>query len=425
MCRKWFLFVIAAWLVIGSKAVAYEASPNEWPDQNDYRIVRALPPTIDGVISPGEWDAAEWIVIDEPKPYTLVPTPNDISDIHWANMWSPVTNLIYCVVYGTDTDHNLKTNMVDWNTQDDLEIFVDANENNALSYENDFSIAQHYFLGSNGMGGAWITLLGQNATEHTPGGYAATVVGDVITYEFALTPYASLDMANVANSTIRTLKAGDYVGLDLNFASCDDDKNSNQMAEHSWPYQMWKNATHMLDLELVNTLDPNRASVPDPLSLSVLVSPNKTLWWMPGDYADDHDIFFGEDYNDVLDATVSLHPNVFYVRQDSNSIDRTVYNAAGELVLGKKYYWRVDEISATVYPYEWTGNVWEFTVDSGQAKYPEPVDKAKDLVWGDILLSWTKGLKSVSSDVYFGDDYDAVNDAGTSDPEFKGNRLTD
>jgi hypothetical protein len=80
------------------------------------------------------------------------------------------------------------------------------------------------------------------------------------------------------------------------------------------------------------------------------------LTWKPGDDVNDangHDVYFGTNYNEVLDANSTIHPNVDY-----NNVTDTNYGPA-PLELGQTYYWRVDEVND---PCVWTGVVWWFTV---------------------------------------------------------------
>jgi len=61
---------------------------------------------------------------------------------------------------------------------------------------------------------------------------------------------------------------------------------------------------------------------------------------------------------------------------------------------------------------------------SRYATHPSPMDGATD-VYRDADMSWRAGNHAASHDVYFGTDYDDVNDASTSNPEFKGNQPLD
>ena len=58
-------------------------------------------PNIDGVISEGEWDSANWLELDQ----AYWGTANDLTEARWAALWSPETNLIYVVIRGIDTVH--------------------------------------------------------------------------------------------------------------------------------------------------------------------------------------------------------------------------------------------------------------------------------------------------------------------------------
>ncbi len=83
------------------------------------------------------------------------------------------------------------------------------------------------------------------------------------------------------------------------------------------------------------------------------------LRWIPGEYADEHDVYFGDNFDDVNNATATIDPGGVYLgRQNLN-----YYPINGALDLGKTYYWRVDEVNAppdsTVYP----GEVWSFTIE--------------------------------------------------------------
>jgi len=402
MYRKLIVLISFVLLVaLVNTTFAYVASdPNadpNWLDQNDYKIVRSMPPTIDGIISPGEWDKADWIHVGdtvyggETYPNCF---PNDVNDVHWAALWNPTTNLIYCVVYCTDREHNFRDYIKDWNTQDDLEIMIDAANKDVRNY--DPVDGQKFEMGPKPDGGAWCSF-----EDSVTGGYTAGVVGNVITYEFALTPFDTYDMANPLNSTIVDLEAGHWLGLDMCVVSCARDTTTTTfMCEHSYPISLWSTAANMLDLELVNALDTTVAHVESPGDNETYVSPETTLHWMAGDYADEHDVYFGTSFEDVNDATTSDPEYIATLPVESNSIARTVFYPSGELVLAQTYYWRVDEVNDACSPYLWKGNIWKFVVDAGQAKYPDPADGAPDVSWtvDGPTLSWTKGLKSVSNE---------------------------
>jgi hypothetical protein len=78
------------------------------------------------------------------------------------------------------------------------------------------------------------------------------------------------------------------------------------------------------------------------------------------------------------------------------------------LVPDTTYYWRIDEIEAdgTIHK----GDVWSFRIPPKTAYNPEPADGAKFL-GTSVELGWTPGLSSKLHTVYFGDNFDEVNNA--------------
>ncbi|MHC4462302.1 MAG: LamG domain-containing protein [Planctomycetota bacterium] len=88
--------------------------------------------------------------------------------------------------------------------------------------------------------------------------------------------------------------------------------------------------------------------------------------WMPGSYADKHDVYFGTNFEDVNNADRDNPLGVLVNQnQDANS-----YSPAELLQFGQTYYWRVDEVNAppdfTIYK----GSVWSFTAEL--FAYPMP-----------------------------------------------------
>jgi hypothetical protein len=119
---------------------------------------------------------------------------------------------------------------------------------------------------------------------------------------------------------------------------------------------------------------------PNPTPVATDVHPSIVLVWMPGDSAVTHDIYFGTDANTVLDANLST-TGIYQGSQirDANSFEPPV------LELGKKYYWRVDEVDADANVY--TGNLWQFTV----ADYALVDDFEKYADSAAMLASWSGG----------------------------------
>jgi hypothetical protein len=138
-----------------------------------------------------------------------------------------------------------------------------------------------------------------------------------------------------------------------------------------------------------------------------------TLGWSPGDFAASHDLYLGENFEDVNEGTggtfrVNLNlPDTFYVAGIFG------YPYPDGLVPGTTYYWRVDEVNDAVPGSPWKGPVWSFTVPSKKAYNPNPADGVK-FVEPDVTLGWTAGFGAKMHYLYFGDNSADV-EAGTGD----------
>jgi hypothetical protein len=89
----------------------------------------------------------------------------------------------------------------------------------------------------------------------------------------------------------------------------------------------------------------------------------------------------------------------------------------GTLKMAKTYYWRVDEFDAVD---TFKGDVWSFTLE-GAVGNPDPPNGAVDVKQTQVL-TWSPNVYAASHEVYFGADKDAVKNANTGSPEYKGTR---
>jgi hypothetical protein len=140
-----------------------------------------------------------------------------------------------------------------------------------------------------------------------------------------------------------------------------------------------------------------------------------TLSWTPGAYAVSHDVYLGEDYNVVNDAT---HDSEEY--RGNQAADFYIAGFPGYaypegLVPGTTYYWRIDEVNDTDPNSPWKGDVWSFTIPPKKAYNPDPAD-GTGLTDTTVTLRWTPGFGAKLHTVYLGDDYDEVNDATVGAP---------
>ena len=147
---------------------------------------------------------------------------------------------------------------------------------------------------------------------------------------------------------------------------------------------------------------PKTAYYPDPADGAELVPENATLTWTPGFGAKMHTVYIGEDFDTVNEATGGAPSGVASYTPDL-------------LKLAKTHYWRVDEFDGAV---THKGDVWSFTTE-GAVSGPNPSNGAVD-VSPTQILTWDAGAIAASHEVYFGSDADAVKNATTASPEYKG-----
>ncbi|MGD8501142.1 MAG: LamG domain-containing protein, partial [Phycisphaerales bacterium] len=154
---------------------------------------------------------------------------------------------------------------------------------------------------------------------------------------------------------------------------------------------------------------PN-ASAPNPADGSLHPDVWVSLGWRPGDFAVSHDVYFGENFDDVNEGT----GGTFYGNTENEYwiAGFIGYPYPDGLVPGTTYYWRIDEVNEADPNSPWKGKVWSFSLPPKSAYDPVPVDGAW-FVDTDVTLTWTPGYLAGLHTVYFGDDFDTVNNATT------------
>jgi hypothetical protein len=150
------------------------------------------------------------------------------------------------------------------------------------------------------------------------------------------------------------------------------------------------------------TIVPKTAYSPNPAEGAEFVDLNVELGWTAGFGAKLHTVYFGDDFDDVNNATGGTASGL------------TNYSP-GPLKLAKTYYWRVDEFNGAE---TLKGDVWSFTTE-GAVSGPNPADGDVD-VKPTRILGWNAGAVAASHEVYFGTNADAVKNATKASPEYKG-----
>jgi hypothetical protein len=126
------------------------------------------------------------------------------------------------------------------------------------------------------------------------------------------------------------------------------------------------------------TVPPRTAYNPSPPDTAKFVELNPTLTWNPGWGAKLHQVYFGDNFEDVNTAT------------GADQVTTTTF-VPGELELGKTYYWRVDEFDVVE---THKGDVWSFTTTDGGGGI-------KGEYFNNTDLSGTPALTRIDPDVDF------------------------
>jgi hypothetical protein len=161
-----------------------------------------------------------------------------------------------------------------------------------------------------------------------------------------------------------------------------------------------------------------RAVNPSPDEGDIVEDTWVNLTWFPGDFAVSHDVYLGENFDDVNDGL----GDTFRGNHGSTSfiVGFPGFPYPDGLVPGTTYYWRIDEVNDTDPNSPWKGPVWSFTVPSRIAYDPSPPDGAK-FVDPNIILGWAPGFGSKLHTIYFGDNFDDVNNAVVGVPQAETN----
>ena len=154
-----------------------------------------------------------------------------------------------------------------------------------------------------------------------------------------------------------------------------------------------------------------QAYAPLPEDGAILLETWVNLTWSAGDTAVSHDVYLGENFEDVNNGVA----DTFQINQTTDFFVAGFPGMAFPegLVPGTTYYWRIDEIEADGTKHK--GNVWSFSIPPVSAYDPTPLEGAM-FVPTDATLSWTGGLSAKLHTVFFGDNFDDVNSAPAGAP---------
>jgi len=149
-------------------------------------------------------------------------------------------------------------------------------------------------------------------------------------------------------------------------------------------------------------------SNPSPVDGAVVEGTWINITWTGGANAASFDVYFGDNLEDVTNGA----GGTFRGNQDK-TLNFFIAGFAGYpfpdgLVPGDTYYWRIDEVQTDGTVQQ--GSVWSFNIPSNKATEPNPADGTEFVDTG-ITLSWKPGFGAKLHTVYFGTDFDEVNNA--------------
>jgi len=159
---------------------------------------------------------------------------------------------------------------------------------------------------------------------------------------------------------------------------------------------------------------PGSAYGPKPADESLHPNTWVNLSWRAGDFAVSHDVYIGDSFDAVNEGAegtfVGNQAGTFIV------VGFPGFPYPDGLVPGTTYYWRIDEVNDTEPNSPWKGNVWSFSVPPKTAYWPDPADVTESVDL-DVELSWMGGYGAKLHTVYFGDNFNDVNDAAGGLPQ--------
>lgn len=148
---------------------------------------------------------------------------------------------------------------------------------------------------------------------------------------------------------------------------------------------------------------------PDPEDGALHEDIKVTLNWRPGPYAVSHDVYLGDNFDNVDNGTGETfrgnQPGLSYVAGSPG------FAYPDGLVPGTTYYWRIDEVNEADPNSPWKGDVWSFSIPPKTAYNPDPADGAGSVGPDNVTLSWTAGFGAKRHTAYFGETFDEVNNA--------------
>ena len=211
--------------------------------------------------------------------------------------------------------------------------------------------------------------------------------------------------------------------IDLDNNTVDEYYNGEFISTHQWDdnnhntlgcIDLYGNGASSIYYDDILILPPTIAYSPVPSDGATHRDTWANLSWSAGGFSVSHDLYFGDNFDEVDTGAESAF-------MGNQLLTNFIVGFPGfpfpdGLVPGTTYYWRIDEINDLHPESPWAGDVWSFLVPPWTAYAPVPADGAK-FVDPEGVLSWSGGFGTKLHTVYFGDNFDDVNNAAGGLPQ--------
>jgi hypothetical protein len=386
MCRK-FIFVFSFVFVL--------SLVGRVPAQDVVIPSSEEAPVLDGIID-DIWFFSTEQTIDNSQVGATPSSPADCSGT-WRALWNSEELYVLVDIKDEALSNDDGTGDNKW-YDDSIEIYIDGDNSKGTSIDDN---DHQYSMRWNDEILEDISAI-HHGTETLVGvEYAVATTDDGYLIEFRA-PWMSI-MGEPAT-------AGQLIGFDVWINDDDDgDGRDSQVSWYSTDGNGWQDPSKWATAVLV---EGNKAAHPTPADGAIISETSATLSWLGMSSAVSHNVYFGDNYDDVDNGTADTFLGNVTDTSLTIGLPESSYYPEG-LVIGTTYYWRIDEVTEADPENPSKGDIWSFMVPSQKAYGQIPAD-GSFFIDPNIVLTWTAGFGAVSHTVYFGDNLEDVQ-AGTGD----------
>jgi hypothetical protein len=400
LAKKWFFMGIFALL---SVSLVFADPPAVHPKTGEELVInvfRGTPNAIDGDLSDWNLSAMTPAVLDTQEQLSddsldkaNWDNPEDISGKFYL-LWDD-ENIYIAVVVKDDRLSMNKTGTSIWNA-DAVEVFFSTP--NAVSGHD-----EHYQYGFNANEQKWnwcnMDIGGQSEPDYLQIASSLTDEGYICEVSIAYGQILALDFS-----------VGNTIGF---HPILDDTDNGDRELQMTWTGRADHDQSQgfgqiiLSDVAVGN--DAPIARQPEPKDGAVHDSFFGILSWKSGLYADSHDVYIGDNFNDVNDGTGGTF--IGNRTKDLLVVGFPGFPFPNGLDSETTYYWRVDEVNDANPESPWKGNIWSFSVLLPLTAWDHEPDNGAEFVDLDTTFTWRSGYGAQQHIFYLGESFVEVNNA--------------